>query len=204
MCTHIDWNKNHLLTRHCSISLILSRTGKHHWDWKPEAVRMRQRFNQSGYLEIEPNLYENCYVFGNYFLSGLPAKAHSLRIDLTYDSSPVEVWLLNYSKEQKMGFMDMPDKFVHHEMEYPNPTSSYAWDLLLVPKCRLTKFRIRLYLYPVNRFAVKHYFPMPYIEHDLCKLSGFRYLTTFEFSNGYWKLYLELSKKLSRRAQPGG
>lgn len=134
---------------------------------------------------------ENRDVFRTSFSSGPHAKLRPLRIDLTRDARPVKVRLRNYSKEQQDFLTDMTDKLVEHGMAYPNPTSAWACAPLLVPKDGPTKFRFTVDLRPVNRFTVKHQFPMPNIEHELGKLSGSRYFATFDLSHGYWQLELD-------------
>lgn len=51
-------------------------------------------------------------------------------------------------------------------------------------------FRSTVDLQPVSRFTVKHQYPIPNIEQELCKLSSACFFATFDLSHGYWQLPL--------------
>lgn len=76
-------------------------------------------------------------------------------------------------------------------MIYLNPTSPWASASLLVPKPGPAKFRFAVDLRPVTRFTIEHQFPMPIIEQELLKPSGYTVYATFDLSHGYWQLPLE-------------
>jgi hypothetical protein len=75
-------------------------------------------------------------------------------------------------------------------MAYAKPTSPWACATLLVPNPGPSKFRFTVDLRPVNRFTVKHQFPMPNIEQELTRLSGSKFYATFDLCHGYWQLPL--------------
>lgn len=69
--------------------------------------------------------------------------------------------------------------------------SAWAAASLLVPKPGPEKFRFTVYLRPVNKFTIEHYFPMPNIGQELTLLVGSKYFASFDLSHGYWQLPLD-------------
>ena len=119
-------------------------------------------------------------VFRNSLSSGPPAKIRSLKIELTADAKPVKVRLRNYSQEQREFLSKFVQDLVEHKMVYLNQTSQWASALLLVHKPGPAKFRFTVDLRPVNKYTIKHQFPMPNLEHELNKLSGSQFYATFD------------------------
>ena len=103
--------------------------------------------------------------------------------------------LRNYSQDQREFLSETVDKLVRHGMAYSNPTSPWACAPLLVPKPGPARYRFTVDLRPVNKYTVKHQYPMPNLEHELSQLSGSRYFATFDLSHGYWQLELEESSQ---------
>ena len=133
--------------------------------------------------------HKNIFRIG--FSSGPPARFPPLKVDLTSDAKPVKVRLRNYSQEQREFLSGFVKKLIDHGMAYANPTSPWACAPLLVPKSGPSKFRFTVDLRPVNKYTVKHQYPMPNLEHELTKVATSRYYATFDFSHGYWQLELE-------------
>ena len=75
-------------------------------------------------------------------------------------------------------------------MACPNPSSQWASAPLLVPKHGPVPFRFTVDLRPVNKFTIRHQYPMPNLEQELTKLSGSKYFANFDFSHAYWQLPL--------------
>lgn len=137
-------------------------------------------------------------IFRTSFSSGPPADIPPLKIDLVPEAKPVRVRLRNYSQEQRDFLSETVKNLVSCGMAYPNPSSPWASAPFLVPKPGPSKFRFTVDLRPVNRFSVKHQFPMPNMEQELSKLSNSRSFATFDFSHGYWQLPLEPSSQASQ------
>ena len=135
---------------------------------------------------LETLVSEHVNIFRTSFSSGLPAKIKPLRIELTPHARPTKVRLRNYSQEQKEFLTEMIYKLIRHGMAYANPMSAWACAPLPVPKPGPARLRFTVDVRPVNKFTVKHQFPMPNIEHGLSKLTGSRYFATFDLSHGYW------------------
>lgn len=129
-------------------------------------------------------------IFGTYFSSGPLTKLLLQRTDLSSDAFHIKVRLGNYSKELQYFLTDLKHKFVHKGGAYPNHTSEWAFEPLLVQNCGPTKFLFTVERSPVKKFTVKYQFYMQNIENELGKLSGSRYFFTFHLSHGYWQLEL--------------
>jgi transposase InsO family protein len=135
-------------------------------------------------------------IFRTTFSSGPPAKLKPLKIQLTPDARPTRVKLRNYSKEQQEFLSKFVATLIATGMAYSNPTSPWACAPLLVPKPGAAKFRFTVDLRPVNRFTVRHQYPMPNIENELTKLGSSRFFATFDLSHGYWQLELDESSRV--------
>jgi transposase InsO family protein len=144
-------------------------------------------------------------VFRVGFSAGPPANIRPLKITLTPDARPVKVRLRNYSCEQREFLAAFVDELVRNGMAFANPTSAWASAPLLVPKAGPSRFRFTVDLRPVNKFTVKHHYPMPHLEHELPKLSASQFFATFDLSHGYWQLELdESSQQLQSFITPDG
>ena len=171
---------------------------------------LRQTIRNNGILAedataIDEVIEEHIDLFRTSFSSGPPAKVRPLRIELTPDARPVKVRLRNYSEEQREFLSDMVAKLVRNGMAFPNPTSAWACAPLLVPKPGPARFRFTVDLRPVNKFTVKHQYPVPNLDHELTKLGGSRYFATFDLSHGYWQFELEPeSRSLQSFITPDG
>lgn len=80
-------------------------------------------------------------------------------------------------------------------MVFLNPFATWASAPQLVPKPGPRKFRFTVNLQPVNRFSVKHQFPISNIEHEIGKLLTSRFFALFGLSHGYWQLLLPKSSQ---------
>lgn len=136
--------------------------------------------------ELRKNISDHTDIFRVSFSSGPPAQVPLLKIDLAPNATPVRVRLRNYSQEQRNFMPKMVSNLVKCSMVYLNPTSPWASAPLLVPKLGPAKFRFTVDLRPVNRFNIKHQFPMPIIEQELLKLADSTVYATFDLSHGYW------------------
>lgn len=83
-------------------------------------------------------------------------------------------------------------------MAYFNPTSSWACAPLLVPKASVVQYRFTVDLRPVNRFTVKHQFPMPNLQQELIRISGAQYFARWDLSHCYWQLPLDKASQESQ------
>lgn len=129
-------------------------------------------------------------VFHVSFSAGSSANITPLKTELTSDARPVRTQLRNYTQQQWASFTDMVNSLLRHETVYPNPTSPLACARLLVPKPAPFRFRFMVYIRPVNKFTVRHQFPMPNLEHELTKLYDSCCYVTFDISQDYWHLFL--------------
>lgn len=103
-------------------------------------------------------------IFRTSLSSGPPAKLPPLKISLTTDAEPVRVRLRNYSQDQRKFLSNFVDKLVDHGMAYPNPTAAWASAPLLVPKPDPARYRFTVELRLVNKYTVRHHYPMPNLE----------------------------------------
>lgn len=140
--------------------------------------------------ELRRIIFDRKDIFRVSFSSGPPAKVEPLKIDLVSDARPVRVKLRNYSQDQRNFLSNFVEKLVNAGMAYPNPTSPWASAPLLVPKPGPAAFRFTVDLRPVNRFTIRHQFPMPNLEQELTKTAGSTIYSTFDFSHSYWQLPL--------------
>ena len=76
-------------------------------------------------------------------------------------------------------------------MVYPNPTSPWASAPLLVPKPPDT-FRFTVDLRGVNKYTVKHQYPMPNLEQELTKVGRSKFYAEFDVNNCYWQFLVAL------------
>lgn len=163
-------------------------------------IRMMDTASKNGLSEIETEelskiVNEHKNIFRVSFSSGPPANVEPLRIELVNDAKPVRVRLRNYTQEQREFLADLTKRLIDSNMVFSNPTSPWACAPLLVPKPGPAKFRFTVDLRPVNRYTVKHQFPMPIIEHELTKVAGSTCYATFDLSHGYWQLPLHESSR---------
>lgn len=133
-------------------------------------------------------LNDNQDVFRICMSSGPAAKLPPLKIELSTEAKPVRVKLRNYSPTQRQFLSDFVSQLVKKDIIYPNPTACWASAPLLVPKAGPSQFRLTVDLRPVNKYTLRHQFPMPNLEQELCKLSGASYFANLDFSNAYWQL----------------
>lgn len=154
---------------------------------------------------LEKMVYSHLDVFRTGLSSGPAAKLPPLQIALTPDAKPVKVRLRNYSQEQREFLRTFVATLLEKGMVYRNPTAPWAAAPLLVPKPGPAKFRFTVDLRPVNKYTVKHQFPMPNVEQELTKLANAQHYATFDLSHGYWQLPLhENSQALQTFITPDG
>lgn len=182
-----------------------------HADVRDSVEEMKKTADENGLPKeirqpLSEILDEHLDVFRTAFSAGPPARLRPLKIDLTPDAVPVKVRLRNYSQDQRDFLKKFVSNLVYNDMAYPNPTSSWACAPLLVPKPGSdVRYRFTVDLRPVNKFTVKHQFPMPNLEHELTRLSESRYYATFDLSHCYWQLELdESSRSLQSFITPDG
>lgn len=131
-------------------------------------------------------------VFRTSFSAGPPAKVQPLKIDLVPDATPVRVRLRNYTQAQRQFLKDFVAQLEKANMAYFNPSSAWACAPLLVPKPGPggDEFRFTVDLRPINRFTVKHQFPMPNLEQELTRTAQARFFALLDLSHSYWQLPL--------------
>lgn len=140
--------------------------------------------------KLEKMVRKNADIFRTSLSSGPPAKVEPLRIELSPDAKPTRVHLQNYSQEQRAFLVRSVTLLVAAGMAYFNPSAAWACALLLVPKDGPSIFRFTVFPRPINRFTLKHQFPMPNLEHELAKLAKSLYFAIYDLSHGYWQLPL--------------
>jgi len=147
----------------------------------------------------------NMDIFRISLSSGPPATLPPLKIELLPDARPVKIRLRNYNSDQKEFLTNFVADLVRNGMAYANPTSRWACAPLLVHKQGTARFRFTVDLRPINKYTVRHHFPMPNLEQELSKLAGSRFFATFDLSNGYWQLPLDRrSQELQSFVTPDG
>jgi Reverse transcriptase (RNA-dependent DNA polymerase) len=121
---------------------------------------------------------------------GPPAKIPAMRIQLKPDAQPVRVRVRKYPVEQREFLSRFVGELVANGHAFRNPHATWCAAPLLVPKEGAGNFRFTFDLRPVNRVTVPNSWPMPHLESELGRVSGSRYFSTFDLSNGYWQLAL--------------
>jgi hypothetical protein len=106
-------------------------------------------------------------------------------------ASPVRVRLRRYSAPQAVFLRNYTDRLVAIGHAFRNPTSTWCCAPLLVTKLPDT-FRFTVDLRTVNKFTVPQMWPMPHLESELARVSRATFFSTFDFSNGYWQLPVDL------------
>lgn len=160
-----------------------------------EVEGMIQRAYDQGFSPaLRDQLKNLVHSFKGIFFIGLsggpPAKLKPLEIELAPDAKPIKVKLRKYSQEQKCFLSNFVSELMEKGMLYPNPTAAWAAAPLLVPKPGPAKFRFTVDLRPVNKYTLKHQYPMPNIEFELHRLTKATCFATFDLSHGYWQLPL--------------
>jgi hypothetical protein len=140
--------------------------------------------------ELEIIFRDSMDIFRVAFSSGPAAKLRPLDIKLTTDARPVRVKIRNYSQEQREFLSKWVTGLVRCGMAYSNPTSPWVCAPLLVPKPGPARYRFTVDLRPVNKYTVRHQYPVPNLENELAKLAGSRYYAMLDLSHGYWQLAL--------------
>ena len=143
-------------------------------------------------------VYDHVDIFRTTFSSGPPAKFPPLKIELTADAKPVKVRLRKYSQPQHAFMQKLVKKLISCGMAYYNPTSPWACAPLIVPKPGSVEFRFTVDLRPLNKYIVKHQFPMPNLEVSLTIVSRSKFFAKVDFVHSYWQMLLE---KLSQESQ---
>lgn len=95
-----------------------------------------------------------------------PAKVDPLRIHLTEGSRPIRVKIRNYSVDQREFMESLVDKLVENNLVYPNPSARRASSRLIVPKPGPSRSLFTVDLRPVNRYTIRHQFPMPIVAWE--------------------------------------
>lgn len=117
-------------------------------------------------------LAEYVDVFCVSLSAGPPADVSPIKIVLLPDAVPVRVRLCEDSQDPNYFLEKMVEKITDCGMIHENTTSRWESAPLLVPKTGPDLFLFTVYLRPVNRFTVRHQFPMPIIDHKFQKLFG--------------------------------
>lgn len=155
-------------------------------------------FPEEKQQELTTIVKDRINVFRVSLSAGPPVNVPPLKIDLVADAKPVRVRLRNYSQDQRLFLAQTLQKLIDCGMVYSNPTSPWACAPLLVPKSGPSKYRFTIDLRPVNRYTVRHQFPMPNLEQDLLMTSGSKFFGSFDFSNGYWQFPLHPDSQASQ------
>lgn len=133
-------------------------------------------------------VWDHAEIFRTGF-SSAPAKVDQLRIELHPDAKPFRVNLRNYPAEQRECMSSLVDDLIKHKPVYPtgigNPTSPWASALFIVPKPGRARWRFKVYLHPINRFTMRHQFPMPILEQEMKKLAKARFFANLYFVHYY-------------------
>lgn len=154
-------------------------------------------FPDEHWAELETLIWKHANEFRTSF-SSAPARVEPLRIELTADATPVRVKLRNYSADQRAFLKKLVTDLTTHGLVYANPTSKWACAPLLVPKPGPARWRFTVDLRPVNRFTVRHQYPMPVLEHELTRLSKSKLFANFDFVQSYWQLLLHPASQASQ------
>jgi hypothetical protein len=87
-----------------------------------------------------------------------------------------------------------------------NPSSSWAYDPLIVPKTGSIgdQFRYCVDLRPVKNQTEAHSWPMPNREHELSRLSGATCTAKLDFIHCYWQLPLAAESQSCQSFTPSG
>lgn len=94
----------------------------------------------SKWERIKSLIYENIDVLRVGLSHGPPVLIPTLKFELSKESSPVKVKLLNYTQEQRLLLLDMRTFLVNSGMEYINPTARWASTPLIVPNLERPNF----------------------------------------------------------------
>ena len=136
---------------------------------------------------------------------GPPADIPPMIIKLTPHAKATRVKLRNYSQSQRDFLSQFVNSLLDKNMAYPNPYSAWASAPLCVPKPGPSNFLFTVDLRPVNKFTIKHAYPMPNLEQELHKLSGSKCYANFDLSQAYWQLSLhENSQECQSFITPDG
>lgn len=185
-------------------SLLDSVDADQHSGIKDTIMDMVARATTNGLLEqfhkrLEKLVYRYIDIFRIGLSSGPPARLPAMKISVTPEAKPVKERLRNYSQEQRKFLADFVSSLVSKGMDYRNPTCPWASAPLLVPRTGPAKFRFTVDLRPVNKYTVKHNYPMPNLEQEVTKLAGSCHYARFDLSNRCWQLALD---KKSQSLQP--
>lgn len=142
------------------------------------------------YQRIENMVKSYAEIFHIGLSTGPPAQVPPLKIDLAPDAKPTRVKLRNYSMEQRSFMRTFVAEPMEASMVYSNTTAAWAAAPLLVPKQGPKKLRFTVDPRPVNKYTVRHQYPMPNLEQEISRLSGAGCFATFHLSHGYWQLPL--------------
>lgn len=140
-------------------------------------------------------MHDHIAAFRIAFSHGPSAILPPPRIDLTAKASPVKCRLRNYLPEQRIYLKYFVNSLVQAGMAYPNLTTKWATAPLIVPKPGNAKFRFTEDLRTVNRFTVRHHYPMPLLENKFTKLSGSKFYANVDLSHDYWQLPLHMDSQ---------
>eukprot|EP00178_Gracilaria_changii_P000257 TRINITY_DN1027_c0_g1_i1.p2 TRINITY_DN1027_c0_g1~~TRINITY_DN1027_c0_g1_i1.p2 ORF type:complete len:1106 (+),score=114.18 TRINITY_DN1027_c0_g1_i1:5972-9289(+) len=135
-------------------------------------------------------VHKHINIFRTSLSSGPPANVTPLKIALTPDARPTRVRLRKYSQDQRAFLQKFVSELIRAGMVYPNPSSPWASAPLIVPKPGPARFRFTVDLRPINRYTIRHQYPMPNIEQELLKLAESQFFATFDLSHGYWQFPL--------------
>lgn len=182
-------------------SLLDSIDSEQHTDRRTCVANMKNSAVDSG-LPIEYRKTMSDLVNGHIgvlrtrFSFGPPAKLPRLKVELMPDDDSAKVQLRNYSMDQHEFFKRFVAILVRNGMAYANPTSPLTCAPLLLPKTGPeVQYRFTVDPRPINKFTMKHQFPMPNLEHKLTRLSDSRYYATFDLSDCYWQLELDATSQ---------
>lgn len=86
--------------------------------------------------------------------------------------------------------MDVVNRLVAVGLAYSTLTAKSASALLIEPKPGKANSKFTVYLRAVNRFTIRHQYPILLIDSEFTELSGLKVYTNFDLENGYGQLPL--------------
>jgi hypothetical protein len=108
-----------------------------------------------------------------------------MTIQLT-NAEPTSRRARQYSDCERAQIRDLVEELLQNNI-IRESNSPYASSVLLVKK-KTGEYRLCIDYRPLNKITVKDKYPLPLIEEQLRRLSGFRYFTTLDLFSGYYHI----------------
>jgi hypothetical protein len=117
-----------------------------------------------------------------------------MTIQLT-NAEPISRRARQYSDCERAQIRDLVEELLQNNI-IRESNSPYASSVLLVKK-KTGEYRLCIDYGPLNKITVKDKYPLPLIEEQLRRLSGFRYFTTLDLFSGYYHIPMAKSVPLT-------